>query len=62
VPLEELAKSVNEQVDVPDTAPPADVTEQGLPQTTPAAPPKVPPKPPIPHGGPGATAPGASQQ
>ena len=30
-PLEQLVKSANEQVDVPDTAPPADTTEQGIP-------------------------------
>ena len=30
-PLEQLMKSANEQVDVPDTAPPADTTEQGIP-------------------------------
>ncbi|MGB6876691.1 MAG: PBP1A family penicillin-binding protein [Candidatus Acidiferrales bacterium] len=35
--LEELAKTQHEDVDVPDTAPPADVTEQGLPEKQPAA-------------------------
>lgn len=62
-PLEELAKNQHEQVDVPDTAPPADVTEQGLPPTTPVQLPKPPAKPPVPatagkpHGTPSATSP-----
>ena len=30
--LEDLAKTQQEQVDVPDTAPPADVSEQGIPE------------------------------
>ncbi|MHB8542317.1 MAG: penicillin-binding transpeptidase domain-containing protein, partial [Candidatus Acidiferrales bacterium] len=47
-PLEELAKTQHEQVDVPDTAPPADATEQGLPQTTPVQLPKPLAKPPVP--------------
>jgi penicillin-binding protein 1A len=64
VPLENLAGMKPEQVDTPDTAPPADVTEQGLTQTsapqpspsqpqekTPAPAPTPPPpqqKPPVP--------------
>ncbi|MGH9725763.1 MAG: hypothetical protein ACRD41_11920, partial [Candidatus Acidiferrales bacterium] len=43
-PLEKLAPLQHVQVDVPDTAPPADVTEQGLAE--PAAPKSSPPKPP----------------
>ncbi|MGB6482543.1 MAG: PBP1A family penicillin-binding protein [Candidatus Acidiferrales bacterium] len=35
--LEELAKTQHEDVDVPDAAPPADVTEQGLPEKQSAA-------------------------
>jgi penicillin-binding protein 1A len=45
VPLEELAKNVHEDVDVPDTAPPVDLTEQGLPGKPPAEPAKPAPKP-----------------
>jgi hypothetical protein len=45
-PLEELAKTAHEDVDVPDNAPPADVTEQGLPEKPPAEPAKPPAKPP----------------
>lgn len=57
-PLEELVKSANEQVDVPDTAPPADTNEQGIPnkQTTPPPLAKPPDKPAIPHGAPSVTA------
>ncbi|HEV2299832.1 MAG TPA: PBP1A family penicillin-binding protein [Candidatus Acidoferrales bacterium] len=44
VPLEEMAKNVHEDVDVPDTAPPADVTEQGLPEKPAAEPGKTPTK------------------
>lgn len=40
--LEELVKTAHEQVDVPDTAPPVDTTEQGIP-----APPGKPEKQPI---------------
>lgn len=53
VPLEVLAKNVHEDVDVPDTAPPADVTEQGLPEKPSTEPPKAPMKPPKPPGTPG---------
>lgn len=49
-PLEQLVKSANEQVDVPDTAPPADTTEQGVPSNQ-AAP--QPPKVPVTPGKPG---------
>jgi penicillin-binding protein 1A len=53
--LEELAKTAHEDVDVPDAAPPADVTEQGLPEKPPAEPAKPPVKPPtkpgVPQGG-----------
>jgi len=47
-PLEQLVKSANEQVDVPDTAPPADTTEQGIPGASPQKPqaPPAPIKPP----------------
>jgi len=43
VPLENLAGAKQIQVDTPDTAPPADVTEQGLtetaaPEASPSAP------------------------
>jgi hypothetical protein len=41
-PLEKLAPLQHVQVDVPDTAPPADVTEQGLTETP--APKSSPPK------------------
>ena len=44
-PLEKLAPLQHVQVDVPDTAPPADVTEQGLPE--PAAAKSSPPKTPV---------------
>ncbi len=47
--LEDLAKTQHEEVDVPDTAPPADLSEQGEAPKEPAQPPK--PKP----GGPDAT-------
>jgi len=52
VSLEELAKNQHEQVDVPDTAPPIDASEQGLqgkqppqPLTPPVKPPAKPPTP-----------------
>lgn len=35
--LEDLAKTAHENVDVPDTAPPLDLTEQGLPEKQPSA-------------------------
>ena len=44
IPLEKIAPTQHVLVDVPDTAPPADVTEQGL--TQPAAPKAAPPAPP----------------
>ncbi|MGC1293306.1 MAG: PBP1A family penicillin-binding protein [Candidatus Acidiferrales bacterium] len=51
--LEELAKTAHEQVDVPDNAPPADLSEQGVPEKQPPEPAKPPVKPPtkpdIPH-------------
>jgi penicillin-binding protein 1A len=47
VPLEKIAIGKQVQVDVPDTAPPADAAEQGLTET-PAATPASPPKPPKP--------------
>ena len=51
--LEELAKTAHEDVDVPDNAPPADLSEQGAPEKQPAEPAKPPVKPPakpdIPH-------------
>jgi hypothetical protein len=52
VPLEKLAPTRPVQVDVPDTAPPADAAEQGLtetalPKQAPAQP-KPAPKPPAP--------------
>ena len=52
IPLEELAKNQHEEVDVQDTAPPTDTTEQGLPQKQPPPPPKVPAKPDVPNGTP----------
>ncbi|MGH9864439.1 MAG: hypothetical protein ACRD4H_03405, partial [Candidatus Acidiferrales bacterium] len=55
--LEELAKNQHEDVDVPDTAPPADVTEQGLPEKAAPPSPKVPAKSGEPHGTPGAPLP-----
>ena len=58
VPLEVLAKNEHEDVDVPDTAPPADVTEQGLPDKPGTEPAKVPPKPTKPGGAPGNPSPG----
>jgi len=54
-PLEELAKTAHENVDVPDAAPPADVTEQGLPEKQPAEPAKPPVKPTTKPGVPQAT-------
>jgi len=56
VPLEKIAPSRPVQVDVPDTAPPADAAEQGLTErAAPALPKPVPaPKPAAPsstHGG-----------
>jgi penicillin-binding protein 1A len=62
VPLEELAKNVHEDVDVPDTAPPADLTEQGLPEKPPAEVPKPAVKPTKTGGTPGATLPGGAEQ
>jgi penicillin-binding protein 1A len=56
-PLEELAKTAHEDVDVPDSAPPADLSEQGVPEKQPPEPAKPPVKPPtkpdIPHIAPG---------
>ena len=46
VPLEKIAPSKQVQVDVPDTAPPADAAEQGLTETPAANPAPKPPKPP----------------
>ena len=46
VPLEKIAPTKQVQVDVPDTAPPADAAEQGLTQTPAADPAPKPPKPP----------------
>ncbi len=46
VPLEKLALTQQVQVDVPDTAPPADAAEQGLTVTPAADPAPKPPKPP----------------
>jgi len=46
VPLEKIAPTKQVQVDVPDTAPPADAAEQGLTETPPADPAPKPPKPP----------------
>lgn len=46
VPLEKQAGAHVEQVDTPDTAPPADAAEQGLTQTKAAAPPPTPSTPP----------------
>ena len=43
VPLEKQAGGHEEQVDTPDTAPPADAAEQGLTQTKAPAPPPAPP-------------------
>ena len=43
VPLEKQAGGHEEQVDTPDTAPPADAAEQGLTQTKAPAPPPPPP-------------------
>lgn len=40
VPLEQIAKSKQVQVDTPDTAPPADAAEQGLTESAPPSPPK----------------------
>src|SRR5579862_8766315 len=45
VPLEKLATGKQIQVDVADTAPPADAAEQGLTETRAAAPPPKPQKP-----------------
>jgi penicillin-binding protein 1A len=45
VPLEKLATGKQIQVDVADTAPPADAAEQGLTETRAAAPPPKPKKP-----------------
>src|ERR1700684_2596199 len=45
VPLEKLATGKQVQVDVADTAPPADAAEQGLTETRGATPPPKPPKP-----------------
>jgi hypothetical protein len=45
VPLEKLAPSTPVQVDVPDTAPPADAAEQGLTETAAPKPAPVLPKP-----------------
>ena len=60
VPLEELAKNAHEDVDVPDTAPPADVTEQGLPEKPATTSPKGPGTTPKTPGTPGGTPPGPS--
>jgi len=46
VPLEKIAPTKQVQVDVPDTAPPADAAEQGLTETPAADPAPKPPKPP----------------
>jgi penicillin-binding protein 1A len=46
VPLEKIAPTKQVQVDVPDTAPPADAAEQGLTETPAANPAPKPPKPP----------------
>jgi penicillin-binding protein 1A len=46
VPLEKIAPTKQVQVDVPDTAPPADAAEQGLTVTPAADPASKPPKPP----------------
>jgi penicillin-binding protein 1A len=48
VPLEKIAPTKQVQVDVPDTAPPADAAEQGLTETRGADPAPKPPKPPPP--------------
>ena len=45
VPLEKIATGKQVQVDVADTAPPADAAEQGLTETRGAAPPPKPSKP-----------------
>jgi len=45
VPLEKQAGEHVEQVDTPDTAPPADAAEQGLTQTKAPAPSPQPPTP-----------------
>jgi len=61
VPLEKIAPTRPVQVDVPDTAPPADAAEQGLTQTAaPKAGPAVvkpapAPKPTVPAAGPSST-------
>lgn len=60
VPLEELAKNIHEDVDVPDMAPPADVTEQGLPDKPGAEPGKTPTKPTKTPGTPGGPSPSPS--
>jgi penicillin-binding protein 1A len=61
VPLEVLAKNQHEDVDVPDTAPPADAAEQGLQDKTPATPPKPVTKPGVPDGIPRRVPQGANQ-
>jgi penicillin-binding protein 1A len=48
IPLEKIAPTKQIQVDVPDTAPPADAAEQGLTETRGADPAPKPPKPPPP--------------